>query len=769
MKRIAICIVIGLFISTAVYSQENYFYEITIVGKRNSPLSGVKVWLKDKNSGITILRYSDYAGKVRFDIPPGHWSVNLEGLPNYDEIELKGHEFGQRSLTLSYDKEKIEEESRIINLRSSVQFTELVQQKVTSQMPEKDSCIVKVKLYDSDNRPVKKSSVQLVGADYALLFRGKTNAHGVAAFQVPKGIRYAIDVDEMENFGFTQMLDYSGVQTVSLEYQPTNIVETIINDTISQDLQKPIRATTARTLAEIFVMDTYGDPLPDENVYLQNVKTNEVYVAKTDESGIANFLLPRSHKYLLHFDYKRDVDVLNLTHVRGINNLQYQVKYIPDPKLQYPENFIPKPDELFLTEFENFIEKQFPDPKEKKAVIFLNWGNKKVNKKSKEAVLEIGFATTSDEQYIQNKVDVNVAFVIDKSGSMAGYDRIESLKESMVRFVDKLAPNDHVCLVIFNQEAYLVMPLQEKGDGKTLKFIINELEAGGFTNIYKGMVMGYEELLKHFDENKINKLILLTDGYGETEPAIVIDKSKEYNSMGLGLSAIGVGEDYNYALLSLLAEESNGLMTHAGESKDIYPAFEQQLSSLIYPIGRDAKLEIVYNKKVEFDQLYGFSVKMKENNRVIIEIGDLYMGMNKIALAHFVLNKPDQTIEDNPVEFVLSYFDIDKHEFVEIRQQAKLEWEERDDDIKAIIDNQQKKLYAIAVMNQSIKVMAEAFAAEDVQKAKQALIRAKEQVNEIYNKADDEDVQKLVEKMEDYAISIDNYIRNQSKNGNNGL
>ena len=763
MKRIAICIVISLFIASATYSQGNYFYDITITGKQGSPLSGVKVWLKEKNSGLTIIRYSNYAGKVTFDIPPGHWSVNLEGLPDYDEIELKDKEKGGRSLTLSYDKEKTEDETRIINLRPSVIFSEIYQDKIKVRMPASDSCIVKIKLYDLGKKPVKKASVNLVGVDYAIIYKEKTNSLGIATFYVPKGVRYAIDVDDIENFGFTQKLNYSGVQTVSLEYQPTYITETNINDTIRQDLQKPIRPTTARTLAEIYVMDIYGEPMADENVFLQKIKTNEVYIAKTDKSGIATFLIPRGDKYLLHFDYQRDVDVLRLTHIQGLNSVQYQIKYIPDPKLQYPENFIPKPDELFLTEFDNFITKQFPDPKEEKAGFFLNWGNNKVNERSKEAVLEIGFATTADETFINNKVDVNLVFVIDKSGSMAGYDRIESMKESMIKFIDKLAPHDHVSIIVFNEDAYLVMPLQEKGDGKTLKFIINELEAGGYTNIYKGMVMGYEELLKHFDEKKINKLILLTDGYGETEPAIVIDKSKEYNAMGLGLSAIGVGEDYNYALLSLLAEESNGLMTHAGESGEIYSAFEKQLSSLIYPIGRDAKLEIVYNKKVEFDQLYGFPVKVKENNKAVIEIGDLYMGMNKIALAHFVLNKPDKTIEDNPVEFIFTWFDIEKQEYVEIRQQAKLEWEEKTEDIKAIVDNQQKKLYAIAIMNQSIKVMAEAFAAEDVQGAKNALQRASEQVKDIYRKADDEDVQKLIDKMEDYAISIDNYIRNKTK------
>lgn len=56
--------------------------------------------------------------------------------------------------------------------------------------------------------------------------------------------------------------------------------------------------------------------------------------------------------------------------------------------------------------------------------------------------------------------------------------------------------------------------------------------------------------------------------------------------------------------------------------------------------------------------------------------------------------------------------------------------------------------------------MAEAFAADDVQKAKHALERAREQVKDIYSKVDDEDIRKLIDKMEDYAISIDNYIRN---------
>ncbi len=757
MKRLLVSIIISICFLSVGNSQGEFKFNVKVVGKGSKPLNNIKVWLKNKNSSQVMARYTDYQGSVTFDVPPGLWSLNLKGLPEYDEILLRDNEYGSRSVTIPYDLRKIEDEEKIKNLRPTIDFSRIDQSGFRKTSPSKDSCIIYVILKDLNNKPVRNIPVQLVGIKHQLLLSRTTNSGGSAQFHVPTGERYAIDVDEIENFEFTQTVNREGIQKVTLQFQPTKIEELLRNDTIFQTLPPNPGPTTARTFSRIHIMDASGLPAVNENVFIQNIASNVVYSSKTDENGLVVFLLPNQQKYLIHFNYQRDVDVLNLIRIKGTNTHNFHIKYIPDPRLQYPENFIPKPDELFLKTFESFLTKQFPEPKEKVG-LFLNFGNK-VNAKSKEAVLEIGFSTTSDVSKT-NKSDVNIAFVIDKSGSMEGYDRIESLKESMLKFVDKLAPSDNICLILFNDEAFKVIPLQKKGDGKNLKFVISEIEAGGFTNIYNGMVMGYEELLAHFDADKINKLVLLSDGYGETEPAIVINKSKEYNGMGLGLSAIGVGENYNYALLSLLAEESNGLMVHAGESKDIYPAFESQLSSLIYPIGRKAKLEIIYNKKIEFDQLYGFPVINNQQNKATIEIGDLYMGMNKLALAHFLLNKPDKSIQDMPVKLVFSYYDLDTKKDVEIVQHVHLKWEDETGEIPLMVDQQQKKLYAIAVMNQSIKVMAEAFAAENIDRAKNALVRANEQVKDIYPNAKDEDILELVGRMEDYAVSIDNYIRN---------
>ncbi|MBN1337812.1 MAG: VWA domain-containing protein [Bacteroidales bacterium] len=329
----------------------------------------------------------------------------------------------------------------------------------------------------------------------------------------------------------------------------------------------------------------------------------------------------------------------------------------------------------------------------------------------------------------------------------------------MVKFIGKLKPFDKVSLVTFNTAAFVDFPLKELGDATEMIRFIREIEPGGGTNIYNGMVLGYEELLKNYEEKKVNRLILLTDGYGETEPKTVVEKSREYNAKGIGISAIGVGYDYNSALLQLLTLETGGLMEHAGLSGDIYEAFEKQLSELIFPVAREAKLTLKYNHKIRFKRLFGFPLRSDKNNIATFDIGSLFMGQNRIALAQFDLENPTREIEEMPVIIELSYFDLAEEKYVSYTQEARLSWTDEDPKLDLFVEQETKKLYAIAILNQSMKVMADAFAEENIPKAKNALERAFEQISELYPNAKDEDVDKLVAQMANYSVALDNFER----------
>jgi hypothetical protein len=136
-------------------------------------------------------------------------------------------------------------------------------------------------------------------------------------------------------------------------------------------------------------------------------------------------------------------------------------------------------------------------------------------------------------------------------------------------------------------------------------------------------------------------------------------------------------------------------------------------------------------------------------------------------LVKFELNKPDQTIETMPITLKMSYFDFRTGKNVIDEQKASLKWQESDGQVELILDQQEKKLYAIAIMNQSLKVMSDAFSKDDYIGAEKAVNRAIEQIKEIYPDAIDKDLEKLYGTLKEYSNILKQYKLNKIKKGSN--
>ena len=290
--------------------------------------------------------------------------------------------------------------------------------------------------------------------------------------------------------------------------------------------------------------------------------------------------------------------------------------------------------------------------------------------------------------------------------------------------------------------------------------MIEDIQAGGGTDIYKGMVDGYEQVLKNFIPNGTNRVLLLTDGYGITPPEIMVSKSTEYNKKGIELSAIGVGTDYNQSLLSMLATVGGGLLNFVGDSKDINRVFEKELSSVLSPCAKDLSVEIIHNEKIIFKQLYGYPFQKIENKNVIMNINNVYSGLNTMALVKFDLNKPDKFIENSPVLVIMNYYDFKKQKKVTTEEKAFLKWTPSTGELELILEAQQKKLYAIAILNQSLKMMAEAFYKKDFTTALLEIQNTINQVKSLYPDSNDNDVEELVNAAANYSLGLTTVIRN---------
>jgi hypothetical protein len=325
--------------------------------------------------------------------------------------------------------------------------------------------------------------------------------------------------------------------------------------------------------------------------------------------------------------------------------------------------------------------------------------------------------------------------------------------------VKKLRPTDIVSLISFNDNSKILVPAQKVGDGQYLRDMIEDLQASGGTDIYNGMVDGYEQVLKKFLPTGTNRVVLLTDGYGITPVDVMLAKSKEYNKKGIEMSTIGVGEGYNQSLLSLLATSGGGLISFIIDSKDISSAFEKDLTSVLSPCAKDLTVEIMYNDQIIFKQLYGHPFT-KVNDKVTMTLNNVYSGLNTLALVKFDLNKPTEQIEKEPVVIKMNYYDYQKQKRIYAQEKAFLKWVPATQNFELIIEAQHKKLYAIAVLNQSLKVMSEAFASHDNLKALNEIQNTISLIKNLYPEAKDSDVEKLVNRASDYALALTRVISN---------
>ena len=140
---------------------------------------------------------------------------------------------------------------------------------------------------------------------------------------------------------------------------------------------------------------------------------------------------------------------------------------------------------------------------------------------------------------IRNKL--NVTFVLDVSGSM-GPEQIASMKQAVIVVLDRLNENDLVSIVTFDSSAYLVLEPVYVVDRAHLESVVESLPVtGGGTDIYLGMVEGYRQVEKNYDEELVNRIILLSDGQSAGEMVALAEDKK---NQGISASTIALGPTF---------------------------------------------------------------------------------------------------------------------------------------------------------------------------------------------------------------------------------
>lgn len=748
MKHITFLIFWAL--NALLFAQTNFDYTLTVFNNQGKPeVSRDVVFIETKTYERLALK-TDANGTLSHTFTHGEeWAVTVGEMRNCIILKTKGG--GKSSRKMTYDLAYYKRENEVRPDRTTIAFKTVEQKLPGTTTNGTNDAVIIIVLQDQKN--VKYPNIDVALTCYATKtqYKTKSNAAGQAVFQVPLNNNYDIDIDGVECMSFVDVTRAS-TMTQNMLFQKKSFTETVKDGYIVQTIPANAEPSSSHARVKLQVNGGKSGGIK-EDIYLRMLKSNKVYKAKTGDDGSVTFMLPVRGKYMVDFVYQKDADVIDLSQVKGIGFQNRNVTYVPDPRLENIENFIPKVSNLVLYDVDDFINTQYPEPASGDVDFYLKWGNK-FNAGSKEALLEIGLKTKS-KLTRKTALPLNLCFVIDKSGSMAGYDRIDQLKKALIDFIGQLNSTDIVSLVVFDDQSVVAVPAQPLGDKRKITDIIYTIQAGGGTVIFDGMVKGFEEVQKNVSPKYVSRLILLTDGYDSYPPEQVVSKAKEYIQKGIQLSAVGVGTDYNQPLMSQLASAGGGLLHFAGESNNIEKAFRQEMESILYPMAKAASLELIYNNQLVYRQLYGYENEKVTQGNMKVQIDHLFPGLSKLGLVKFDLINATKEIEQKPVVVRLKYTDVITGKPVLIEKSIALEWTEATGEMDLTIDKEHKKMLAVAIVNQSMKNMANAYEAGNREAAENAVKSAQEQLSKLFPGAKPHELDALTSQLKAYVKAFE--------------
>ena len=703
------------------------------------------------------------AGKLSITFDHGDlWLGSIGEMRNC--LRLETTYGGNAEQMMTYDPKGWERENEVLPDRRSINFTEVKQGSYVRSTKFTDSeGLVTVVLRGRTGKLHSNIQVGLVCFATETKYIGKTNATGEITFKIPNNNNYEIDVDGVESLRFIDLDDRAMSRTVGMLFQPRTFTEKKDDRFIVQNLPDGIKPSSSHARIKLTIQCS-GSTSVDEEVHVRMLKSNKVYKAKSNAQGEVIFMLPINNKFFVDFEFQRGADLIDLSHIKGIAYKNAYVDYVVDPKLKNIEDFIPTVANLIEYDINNFVDVQYPEPEKGDVDFYLKWGNK-FNASSKEAILEVGLKVKS-KMTRKSAEPLNICFVIDKSGSMSGEDRIGQLKTSLIEFVTQLDSKDMVSIVVFDNGATVAVPAQMVGNKRKIIDIIHAIEAGGGTNIHSGLMKGFEEVKKLSAKTTLNRLILLTDGYGSTPVETMISDVQPFIKQGFELSAVGVGTGYNQALLSQLASAGGGLLHLAGTAENIQEVFQRELESILYPMAKQATLTVRYNDEIVYRQLYGYANEVVTTGKMKVEIANLFPGLDQLALIKFDLINSTPEIVKEKVEVTLEYTDAVTGKPVKLEKSLHPEWTEATSKLDLSIDKEHKKVLAIAIANQSLKVMANAFEKGDRTAAEASMKSAIDQIEALFPSATPEQLLYVVDRLQQYIDAFEKLRENKfhSKN-----
>lgn len=261
------------------------------------------------------------------------------------------------------------------------------------------------------------------------------------------------------------------------------------------------------------------------------------------------------------------------------------------------------------------------------------WERADVDRDGDETGLLIRIAAAGGGPVDAHRAPLDLAFALDRSGSMHGPDKIDLVKEAVIAATDHLGDDDRVALVTFDHDVEVLHELTPAdGAGKRrLARVLAGVEARGSTNLSGGWLTACQQLAavqRPGGPLRLQRALVLTDGLanqGITDQGELVRHATELRRRGIETTTIGVGRHFDEMLLGAMAEAGGGAFEYVSETSRLRPFFESEIGELLQARALRPVLRVTFPDGVRGRLVSAFPVD-RHGKTVIVDLRSLAAG-----------------------------------------------------------------------------------------------------------------------------------------------
>ena len=234
----------------------------------------------------------------------------------------------------------------------------------------------------------------------------------------------------------------------------------------------------------------------------------------------------------------------------------------------------------------------------------------------------------------KKRAPINVALVLDKSGSMQG-KKIARAREAAISAIDRLAPNDIVSIITYDSTVNVLVPSTKLTDKEMVKKAIRQIRPGGNTALFAGVSKGAAEIRKFMSKEHVNRVVLLSDGKaneGPSSPTELGALGRSLKKENISVSTLGLGLGYNEDLMVALADNAGGNHEFIEDAVELAEIFNREFDDVMSVVAQEVDVTITVPEGIRPVRVLGNSAEIT-GQKIVTRLTQIYSEQDK----HLVL------------------------------------------------------------------------------------------------------------------------------------